>query len=376
MRFDINYDLRAATLLSALGLDPRQVMGDLGQVGQFEGGLNLLGDGFDRIGGLGASGILNLLQNGALPPSALMPMPVMRNSPGFAQFERGFDPRDFPPGSMGQRLAGFFNNNPFARQELERMLGGRIIPSGLHPSGFAVQRFAPGAFPGGGLGNTSALEAYSMLAGIDRAAAFAAGQQFGAENAFQSMMMGALAQIVQQQQGAFQPNRRLFSPTDFLDINPDGTPRGASANAFGGIPGFGGFNGGGFPGFGGATGFPSPTQGAFGIGGGEDTNAVMADGSLTVEDKVTLLIMMIMKKMDKDIEAQANYINALQQQQNGGGGKGGGKGGGGGGSPSIDVETMKLKRLIDKRSQMFDMLRQIIDKYNQTAKGIIDSMGR
>ena len=41
---------------------------------------------------------------------------------------------------------------------------------------------------------------------------------------------------------------------------------------------------------------------------------------------------------------------------------------------SIDVETMKLKRLIDKRSQMFDMLRQIIDKYNQTAKGIIDSM--
>ena len=46
------------------------------------------------------------------------------------------------------------------------------------------------------------------------------------------------------------------------------------------------------------------------------------------------------------------------------------------GSPSIDVETMKLKRMIDKRSQMFDMLRQIIDKYNQTAKGVIDSIGR
>ena len=37
---------------------------------------------------------------------------------------------------------------------------------------------------------------------------------------------------------------------------------------------------------------------------------------------------------------------------------------------------MKLKRLIDKRSQMFDMLRQIIDKYNETAKNIIQSMGR
>ena len=45
-------------------------------------------------------------------------------------------------------------------------------------------------------------------------------------------------------------------------------------------------------------------------------------------------------------------------------------------SVSIDVETMKLKRLIDKRSQAFDMLRQIIDRYNQTAKGIIDTIGR
>ena len=37
---------------------------------------------------------------------------------------------------------------------------------------------------------------------------------------------------------------------------------------------------------------------------------------------------------------------------------------------------MKLKRMVDKRSQMFDMLRQIIDKYNETAKNIIQSIGR
>jgi hypothetical protein len=43
---------------------------------------------------------------------------------------------------------------------------------------------------------------------------------------------------------------------------------------------------------------------------------------------------------------------------------------------SIDVETMKLKRLIDRRSQAFDMLRGLIDRYNQTAKDIIASMGR
>src|SRR5688572_7321258 len=124
-----------------------------------------------------------------------------------------------------------------------------------------------------------------------------------------------------------------------------------------------------------------------------ETANVLSDPSLTVEDKVTLLIMLIMKKMDRDIERQAQYINSIQQQQSsrqpGGGGAGAGAFGFGAGgpfagpggdagnnSPSIDVETMKLKRLIDKRSQMFDMLRQIIDKYNQTAKGIIDSIGR
>jgi hypothetical protein len=133
--------------------------------------------------------------------------------------------------------------------------------------------------------------------------------------------------------------------------------------------------------------------------------SVLHDPSLSVEDKVTLMIMLIMNKMDKDIERQAQYINAIQQQQSnrgqmggmlgmvggvagtvfggpvGGmlGGQLGGMLGGGMGNdsgPSIDVETMKLKRMIDKRSQMFDMLRQIIDKYNETAKGIIQSIGR
>ena len=139
---------------------------------------------------------------------------------------------------------------------------------------------------------------------------------------------------------------------------------------------------------------------------------VLQDPSLTVEDKVTLMLMLIMKKMDRDIERQTQYVNSIQQQQSnrekagqglsllgtaGGavvgsivpglgtavGSKLGGALGGaagqmaqGGNSPSIDVETMKMKRMIDKRSQMFDMLRQIIDKYNETAKGVIQSIGR
>lgn len=44
------------------------------------------------------------------------------------------------------------------------------------------------------------------------------------------------------------------------------------------------------------------------------------------------------------------------------------------GSPSIDVETMKLKRMIDKRSQMFDVLGKIIEKYDQTARSVMQNM--
>lgn len=45
-------------------------------------------------------------------------------------------------------------------------------------------------------------------------------------------------------------------------------------------------------------------------------------------------------------------------------------------SSSIDVETQKLKRMIEKRSQMFDMLRGIMEKYDATAKNVIQNLGR
>jgi len=140
---------------------------------------------------------------------------------------------------------------------------------------------------------------------------------------------------------------------------------------------------------GGGAGGRRPIYANGGLDGSGGLDAVMSDGALTVEDKVTLMLMMIMKKMDQDILAQGNRINALQQQQGGGAAGGGGRnemgisgsgdatgGQAGAGAPSIDVETMKLKRLIDKRSQMFDMLRQIVDKYNETAKNVSQSIGR
>lgn len=44
------------------------------------------------------------------------------------------------------------------------------------------------------------------------------------------------------------------------------------------------------------------------------------------------------------------------------------------GSPSIDVETQKLKRMIQKRSELFDVLGKIMERYDQSAKNVIQNM--
>src|SRR5262245_43611338 len=109
MRFDVTSDLRAATLLSALGLDPRQVMRDLGAQDPF--GLNLLGDGFDRVGNMGPGGIANLMRLGALQRALGMPIPndqMGRFLRGWSDQTEQFEPRDFPAGSTGRQLARLF----------------------------------------------------------------------------------------------------------------------------------------------------------------------------------------------------------------------------------------------------------------------------
>jgi len=94
----------------------------------------------------------------------------------------------------------------------------------------------------------------------------------------------------------------------------------------------------------------------------EATSRALLDPSLSEEDKRALLIMSILKGLDRDVEEQVRLVNSIRESSSTSG------------APSIDVETMKLKRLIDKRSQMFDVLRKEIDEYNQRAKDIIDSI--
>lgn len=89
-------------------------------------------------------------------------------------------------------------------------------------------------------------------------------------------------------------------------------------------------------------------------------------GPQTVEDKIQELLCKIMAKMDDKIEAHAKQIEALQE----------GNSSTTGANSSVDIETMKLKHEIDQRTSMFDMLRSIMDKYEQTTSSVVHSMDR
>lgn len=296
--------------------------------------------------------------------------------------------------SPQRRMAGQFErqlrNNPYARAAFEAQIGGRIIDFGIRNDGkFTVQRFAPGFAPMPGMAfNPLANNAFGYMAGMNSAAmmgGYAGMPGFGSP--FQGFLAGGFSNILGAG-GQYAMPGVMQSPFGASNTVGMGSPNGfnfAGLQTSLGGQGVGSWNPQAAPGQ------INNTNPAYERAHQAEIDAVLRDPSLTVEDKVTLMIMLIMKKMDQDIERQAQYINSIQQQQSNRGqtgqtgqpnGKGKGAVGGQAGgldnqsSPSIDVETMKLKRMIDKRSQMFDMLRQIIDKYNQTAKGIIDSLGR
>ncbi len=324
---------------------------------------------------------------GGVPMGAL----ALGGNPFFAQL---MNPQ-FRMASMFQRM---LLTNPYACAAFQAQMAGSII--GMNPGLITMQRFAPGFAPIPGmafnpLANTAVgYMAYMNGAVMNQAASLGFGGSpyalsglYGG-NPFSPFLLSGLAGIMPWGLGGggIQPNPPAWGASGSVGI---GSP--SSWGFYALQPSLGG------QGVGSWNPLAQPgqinnTNPLYERAHQAEIDSVLRDPSLTVEDKVTLMIMLIMKKMDEDIERQAEYINSIQQQQSDRGQTGqtggtGGKGKGGGGlvggqggpdgnqsSPSIDVETMKLKRMIDKRSQMFDMLRQIIDKYNQTAKGIIDSM--
>ena len=394
-------------------------------------------------------------RGGALPPFGACPspgrmLPIAGPICGRG-YSGGFQTIDMAAGTPNNFMSRMFNGkrragvklerllkrNPAARAAFEQSIGGRIVSFGRNDGKFTIQRFPPGTQPIPGFAqNPMAMSAVSSLSGMQHSVlgqlgklgliGAGVGGGIGAlggllggammGNPFGGLMMGGLGGLLSGGLGGLSMGAGMGMGG--LGMMGMGGPLGMMGGMGAGMGGLPGLGHGSF-GFGGLM---SP-MGGLGMGSWnpnampgrmQNTNpmyermhqaqvsGVLNDPSLTVEDKVTLMLMLIMKKMDKDIERQAQYINSIQQQQSnrrkkgntlgkvgtvaggalGGpagakvGGGVGGKMGGGGNSPSIDVETMKLKRLIDKRSQMFDMLRQIIDKYNETAKGIIQSIGR
>ena len=310
----------------------------------------------------------------------------------------------------GAKLEMLMRQNPHARAAFEAAVGGRITRFGNRDGRVTVQRFSPASMPmtnpatagANSIPATTALGVFDQMehAILAQARKIAALQQQsggprGAApvGAFPGLVMGGLSGILGAGAGG-------------------GFTLGMTGGALGGM-GAGSWNPLAMPGR------MQNTNPLYERVHQSQVDGVLHDPSLTVEDKVTLMIMLIMNKQDEDIQRQAQYINSIQQQQANrrgtspsgkgiplskvgsmAGGPGGAAIGGlspntggspasvagipvgqfgvadGANSPSVDVETMKLKRMIDKRSQMFDMLRSIIDKYNETAKNIIQSIGR
>lgn len=392
--------LGAQHLLRALGVRMEGMLERLSETGGGGEGLGELADSFGRCGGITPQALGALLSSGSVPCAGAVPPPNAGNCrcpQGYAppqQLDLGASPQD---AGVFERLSNrfqaasferFLQQNPFVRQQVEMMLGGKILPDGRADGRLTVQPFPPGHVPGAGAGQGG--EAIQAIAGalsdLARGARSGAGapgagapgaggpgaggQPGGAgegQNLLGLMILGALAQL--------------------LGAAGAGGPGGAAGAGQGGgaAPGAGpgGAGGAGSPGGAGAPGGgAAPAGGAGGAGDGVEENAIMNDSSLSVEDKVMLLLMAVMKKMDKEIEQQMQHINKMQQQQKSPGGgtqlgkMGGGGPGGGSSDSSTDVETQKLQRLIQKRSQMFEMCGKIMQKYDDTAKTVLQNMGR
>lgn len=113
----------------------------------------------------------------------------------------------------------------------------------------------------------------------------------------------------------------------------------------------------------------SSGRGPSGASGSASGCGEMDGSNMSVEDFVLLVLAKLMNQFDKKILQEAKRIQALNAASNFGGGAAGNQ-------TSIDIEAMKLKRLIDKRGQMMDIFRQIIDKYDETAQNVIRSIAR
>ena len=286
--------------------------------------------------------------------------------------------------SPGRRTAGHverkLRTNPDARTAFESSVGGNIVSFGEHDEGrLMVERYPGGYHPTAQVSNPMAASGLAYMSNMQNAVASHAVSYGDVDGLMSSDPFLGMTAMGMYNIGGFPLPQGQGQSSD---LSPLGN---SEPNSSGGIGSWA------------PQAMPSVmpnTNPNYERAHQTRTQTLLADPTLALEDKITLFLMLVMTEMDKEIEDQAEYLNEIQNPQavndppgTGGvtpGGGTGGKGGSGGGTadpstetnPSVDVETLKLKRLVDKRSQMFDTLRQIIDKYNDTAKNIIQSIGR
>lgn len=371
--------------ISLNGLGASHVMDHLAQL-QSASYLGALLGGFNQLNHTyGMRGLAQAYESGFMAGAMSVGAPSAARCPCGHLYgqSRNIDLANTTLNRLGaMRFEEYLKRRPDARAEVEMRLGGRIH-FGATDGVIKVTPFAPGTARALRLGADSpTLRVMELFGNMDRAA-MSCGLASGASggNPFMSFLAAGMAQVA------------------------SGALRGVSGSG-GSYGGYGGYSGAGASGNGGSYGFndrggdgEGPYQSRMGMGPmGDEADAILNDPSLEMTDKILLFLMAVVKKIDDDLEKQMKKVNDLQQQANkdvggksAGGGKGGkggggvsgaqgGKGGKGGGgadgkkesSPSVDMETMKLKRMVDKRSNIFDALRSIIDRIQQLAKAVSD----
>ena len=321
-----------------------------------------------------------------------------------AAFERLFNRRH----RTGAKFERLLRSNPQARAAFEAAVGGRIAGFERRDGAISVQRFTA----------RESTPNYNNAPPQQLPATTAMGALAGMEAAIlaQARRVAAIQGGTANGQGAVAGSGG-YGSTAFGQYVAGGLSNVANGMSGAGFGAFGGALGGAGTGSWNPLAMPgrvNNTNPLYERAHQAEVDGILNDPSLTVEDKVTLMLMTVANKFDDDILRQGQYVNSVQQQQSNrsGSGKGivpasskvgttaggalggpaaavlgmsgagasplGGKVGGGetGAAPSVDIESLKLKRMIDKRNQMFDILRSIIDKYNETAKNIIQSIGR
>jgi hypothetical protein len=250
----------------------------------------------------------------------------------------------------GARMERVLRSDPFARAAFEQAIGGRIIDFGREGDGrIAVQRMAANPYAqalGGGALSPIASQLGGLYQQMNEGVGMARNGGLLGQSPFEALALSGFANMANQLIAA----------------------AGGGGGASGMPPLFGTGQGSWNP-----QAAPGKIQGTSAAKEGNHSaqvSSILNDPSLTMEDKIMLALMCICEKMDEDIKRQTEYLNKLQNQQ------GGGKKGGGGksGEKSIDIETKKLERMIQKRSQLFDTLSKIMERYDQSAKNVIQSM--